>query len=296
MKLLHEPLLHFLLAGALLFGAYAWLNRGESDAGDRELTIQITEREIAWLTETWTRLWQRPPDERELQGLITDYLREELLAREARALELDRDDIIVRRRLAQKMSFILEDTARLAAPTDQQLRALHNADRARFDAPATISFISVFFSSDKRGDRAAADAQALLARLSVAGANADPGNAGDSTLLPGELLDAEEQEVASTYGAEFAKTAMKLAPGAWQGPVESAFGQHLVRVTARREAEPRPFEAVREILVEEWRRREEAAAKELYFKGLLERYDIEATDSVRPLIDPALATLRGDEE
>jgi len=296
MKLLYEPLLHFLLAGALLFGAYAWLNRGESDAGDRELTIQITEREVTWLTETWMRLWQRPPDERELQGLVTDYLREELLMREARALELDRDDTIVRRRLAQKMNFILEDTARLAAPTDSQLRALYDADRARFDAPATISFVSVYFSSDKRGDRAAADAQALLARLSVAGANAVPGNAGDSSLLPGELLDADEQAIARTYGAEFAKSVMTFAPGAWQGPVKSAFGQHLVRVTTRREAEPHSFEAVRETLVEEWRRQGETAAKELYFKGLLDRYDIEATDSVRPLIDPALAVLRGDGE
>lgn len=295
-KLLREPLLHFLLAGVVLFGAYAWLNRDENDSGDLDRRIQITEREVAWLTETWTRQWQRQPDDRELQGLVTDYLREELLAREARALELDRDDVVVRRRLAQKMNFILEDTARLAAPTDEQLRALYEADRSRFDAPATVSFVSVFFSSDRRGDRAAKDAEALLARLSAAGANADPGRAGDSTLLPGELLDADEQTVSGDFGAEFAKAVMKLPPGEWHGPVASAFGQHLVRVTERRESAARPFDAIREALVEEWRRRGEADAKELYFKGLLGRYDIEATDSVRPLIDPALATLRGEQE
>jgi hypothetical protein len=294
MKLLREPLLHFLLVGALLFGAYAWLNRGESDAGDLDHTIRITERELAWLVETWTRQWQRQPNERELQGLVTDYLREELLAREARGLELDRDDIIVRRRLAQKMTFILEDTARLAEPEDAELRALYDADRARFDAPARVSIVSVFFSTDKRGDRAAADARAFLGRLSAAGVGSAPRNAGDSSLLPGELLDADEQAISGIFGAEFAKAVMTLAPGAWQGPVESAFGQHLVRVTARKEAEPRPFEAVRGTLVEEWRRQGEAAAKELYFKSLLERYDVVATDSVRPLIDPALATLRGE--
>jgi hypothetical protein len=294
MKLLREPLLHFVVVGAVLFGAYAWLNRGAGEDSDR--SILITEREVAWLTETWSRQWQRPPDDRELQGLITDYLREELLAREARALELDRDDVIVRRRLAQKMNFILEDTARLAAPTDEQLRALYDKDRARFDAPATISFLTVFFSSDKRGERAVKDAEALLGRLSMAGANADPGNAGDTTLLPGELMDAEEQEIASVFGAEFAKSVMTLAPGEWQGPVASAFGQHLVRVTARKEAEARPFAEVRDALTQEWRHHGEADAKALYFKGLLERYDIDATDSVRPLIDPALATLRGGQE
>jgi hypothetical protein len=296
MKLLREPLLHFLLVGAILFGVYAWLSRAETDSGDLDRTIQITEREVAWLTETWTRQWQRPPDDRELQGLVTDYLREELLAREARALELDRDDVVVRRRLAQKMNFILEDTARLAAPTDEQLRALYEADRARFDAPATVSFVSVFFSSDKRGDRAAKDAEALLARLSATGASAEPGNAGDSTLLPGELLDADEQTVSGDFGAEFAKSVMTLPPGEWHGPVTSTFGQHLVRVTERRESAARPFDAIRGALVEEWRRRGEADAKELYFKSLLERYDIEATDSVRPLIDPGLATLRGPAE
>lgn len=295
-KLLREPLLHFLLAGALLFGAWAWLNRGEGDAGSIDRTIRITEREISWLTESFARLWQRPPDNRELQGLVADYLREELLSREARALELDRDDIVVRRRLAQKMNFIVEDTARLATPTDEQLRALYAADLVRFDAPATVSFVTVFFSSDKRGERAAADAQALLARLSAAGANPDPGNAGDGSLLPAEMLDADEQAIASSFGAGFAKAVMTLAPVGWQGPVESEFGQHLVRVTARQEAQARPFEAIRAALIEEWRRRGEADAKELYFKGLLERYAIEATDSVRPLIDPALATLRGEKE
>ena len=294
MKFFREPLLHFLLAGALLFGAYAWLNRGENDAGDLDRTIRITEREMTWLAETWKRQWQRQPNERELQGLVTDYLREELLAREARGLELDRDDLIVRRRLAQKMTFILEDTARLAEPEDAELRALYDADRTRFDAPAQISFVTVFFSTDKRGDRAAADARAMLDRLSAAGAGSIPRNAGDSSLLPNELQDADEQTISGVFGAEFAKAVMTLAPGEWHGPVESAFGLHLVRVTARRDSQPRPFEAIRGSLVVEWQRRSEIAAKDAYFKALLERYDVVATDNVRPLIDPALATLRGE--
>lgn len=91
MRFLREPLLHFLLLGALMFGVYAWLNRDSSDAGDVDRSILVTERELTWIIDTWTRLWQRPPDDRELQGLMTDYLREELLAREAHALELDRD-------------------------------------------------------------------------------------------------------------------------------------------------------------------------------------------------------------
>src|SRR5688572_26412834 len=103
MKLLREPLLHFALVGALIFGSYAWLNRGESPASDADRTIRITERELTWLADTSARTWQRAPNESEFEGLIADYLREELLAREARELGLDRDDTVVRRRLAQKM-------------------------------------------------------------------------------------------------------------------------------------------------------------------------------------------------
>ena len=294
MRLLREPLLHFLLAGGVLFGAYAWLNRGESETSDVDRTIRITEREVTWLSETWARQSRRPPSDVELQGLIADYLREELLSREARGLELDRDDIIVRRRLAQKMSFLLEDTADLASPTEEELRALYAADHARFDAPAQVSFVTVYFSAEKRGDRAPEDARAALVQLSAGSPSSDPAAIGDGSLLPAEMQDADEQAIAGVFGAEFARTVIQLSPGEWQGPIESPFGLHLVRITARREPQARPFEAVRDSLVEDWRHRAQENAKQAYFAGLLEKYDIEATESVRPLLDPALATLRGD--
>lgn len=152
----------------------------------------------------------------------------------------------------------------------------------------------VYFSTDKRGDRAAADAQAALERLLAGATMTDPQTLGDGSLLPAGLQDADEQAIAGTYGADFARTVSKLKPGEWQGPVESAFGLHLVRVTDRQETELPSFDAVRDELAEEWRRQSEEAAKQAYFKGLLERYEIEATDSVRPLIDPAVAMLRGN--
>lgn len=295
-KLIREPLLHFLIVGALLFGAYAWLNRGENDTGGIDTTIRITEREVTWLTDTFARLSLRPPNDIEMRGLLVDYLREELLAREARGLELDRDDLIVRRRLAQKMTFILEDTANLATPTDDELQALYAAESGRFDVPARVSFTTVYFSSDKRGERARADAEAALGKLAASGRGPDPATLGDSSLLPAEMQDADEQAIAGSFGEEFARTVVKLKPDEWQGPIESSFGQHLVRVTDRQEAEARPFDVVRNELIEEWRRRAQETAKNAYFKGLLQRYDIEATESVRPLIAPALATIRGDDQ
>jgi hypothetical protein len=289
--MLREPLVHFAIAGGVLFAAYAGLNRGASAAGDAGRTIRVTERELAWLTDTSARASQRAPDPAELPGLVADYLREELLAREARALELDRDDTVVRRRLAQKMSFILEDTARLASPTDADLRARYDAGPARFRASARSSFRQVFFNSAKRGDRAAADAHRALDQLVRGGA--DPASMGDASLLPPTLSDADDQSIANQFGGGFARAVGAIEPGAWQGPIESEFGLHLVQVTSRDGGRPKAFEEVRAALLDEWRREMHAAARNAYFTGLLEKYDVQATAPAQPLLGPALALLKG---
>ncbi|HSO46879.1 MAG TPA: peptidyl-prolyl cis-trans isomerase, partial [Rhizobiaceae bacterium] len=146
-----EPLLHFLLAGGLLFAAYAWLNRG---GADEPRVVHITAAEVTWLKESWTRQWQRPPSEQELRGLVTDYLKEELLAREAKEMGLDEDDTIVRRRLAQKMAFLVQDTARLAEPGEEVLRRFYDARRAQYQAQARISFMQLYFETEAAARRA----------------------------------------------------------------------------------------------------------------------------------------------
>ena len=295
MKLIHEPLLHFAIAGTLLFAAYGWLNRDEVAASDADRTIQFTERELTWLTDTSARAWQRAPSERELQGLVAEYLREELLAREARELKLDRDDTVVRRRLAQKMNFILEDTARLAAPTDAELHARFDAEQARFHTPARTSIRQVYFSTGKRGDRATRDAHKALEQLTHGSGAVDPAALGDASLLPQILADADEQAIAGQFGAGFARVVGAIAPGAWQGPIESEFGLHLVLVTARDEGRPRTFEEVRAELLDEWRREQDVAAMNAYFTGLLRKYDVQASASTQHLLGPALSLLRGSE-
>lgn len=296
MKLMREPLLHFAIVGALLFGAYAWLNRNEPLASDADRTIRITERELTWLADTSARTWQRTPNESEFEALIADYLREELLAREARELELDRDDTVVRRRLAQKMNFILEGTARLASPTDAQLRARYEADPARFRTPARSTFRQVFFSTARRGDRAATDALRALARLMRRDAAVDAAGLGDASLLPRVLTDSDEQRIAGQFGAEFARTIGTIAPRVWQGPIASEFGLHLVLVSARVEGQPRTFEEVRAELLDEWQREQEAAARNAYFAGLLRKYDVQATARAQRMIGPAMALLQGAEK
>jgi hypothetical protein len=291
MKLLREPLVHFLAAGTLLFAAYGWLG-SEGDSGPADRRVVVGEREAAWLAETWQRQRQRPPSAEELQGLLADYLREELLAREARALELDRDDTVVRRRLAQKMEFLLADTASRAEPADDDLRRLYEAGADRFAEPATTSFEQVFVRADEGEERAASRARELLAALAADGGRGFA-ELGDPTLLPAAVEAADEAAIAAQFGAEFARAVAGLSPGAWHGPVTSAFGVHLVRVTARHDARPRRFEEARPELVAEWHRERDEAAQREYFAGLLREYEIEVAESLRPLLTPALAAVGG---
>lgn len=275
-RLMHEPLVHFLVAGALLFAAYAWLNRGKAD---EPRVVRITAAEVNWLKETWARQWQRSPAEAELRDLVTGHLKETLLAREAEELGLGESDTVIRRRLAQKMEFLVQDTARLAEPDDGELRRLHAAGQARYQTPARISFRQFFFRTE-------ASARDALAQLGAAG----PDELGDSSLLERDHAEADGQAVSSQFGDAFSRQVFALEAGQWQGPVASTYGFHLVRVSARQPARPLPFEEARAQVLEDWQRDQQARAGERFLGELLKKYDVVADDSVKPLIAPLAAT------
>ena len=288
--LLREPLLHFLLAGGLLFAAYAWLNRAaDGSEGSAARTVRITASEVDWLRASWSRQWRRAPDENELKGIVQAHLREELLAREARALKLDENDTVVRRRLAQKMEFVVQDTAQLGEPDEAELRRLYDAQRERFLSPARISFSHIYFSRERRGARAEADARAALQRLAQgAAAAADPAQLGDRFLAEYDFVDADAQAVAGVLGPAFARHVFALDAGAWQGPLESGYGLHLVRISDKQMSRARDFAEARGEVLTLWRRQREQALREEYFAALLARYDVVADESIRSLVAPLL--------
>src|SRR5258705_13570533 len=120
-KMLREPLLHFAVAGAILFGGYSWLHEKNAEAMAVE-PVRIGEGDVRWLKQTWSSQWLREPSAEELKGLVDDLLSEKLMAREAEEAGLGQDDTIIRRRLAQKLKFLVEDTAQLAEPSQQELQ------------------------------------------------------------------------------------------------------------------------------------------------------------------------------
>ena len=284
MKFIKEPLLHFLLAGGLLFLAYAWIHRG--GAAKSPEVIHITAGDVAWLKETWARQWLRQPNDDELRGLVADYLREELLAREARDLHLDQGDQVVRRRLAQKMTFLLEDTARAAVPTDAELRPVYEAHRREFEDPARVSFSQIYFDAGRHSEGAAAAARKALIQLQHA---ADPKHLGDAANFPKEFIDETEPAMVGVFGADFTRAVFQLQVGVWEGPIESAYGVHLVKVTSVEAARERPFEDVRAQVVQMWRTDREKQATDAHVAALLQKYDVVVDESVKPLLGPGTA-------
>lgn len=275
---LKEPLLHFLLAGGLLFGVHTWLNRGSEN---EPRVVRVTAAEVNWLKETWSRQWHRPPDEQELRGLISDYVKEVLLAREARELGLDENDTIVRRRLVQKMEFIVQDTVRLAEPGEEALRRHYDDHRTRYQTPTRVSFTQLYFKTEAAARRG----------LEELGAGPE-GEPGDRSLLEREFVRADPQTVTSLFGPEFADRLFALDPGRWHGPVASGYGFHLVRIGERQAAQPHAFEEVRAQVVEEWHRSQQAKANERLFAELLEKYNVVVDKSVQPLIGPLAEVMR----
>lgn len=284
MKLLREPLLHFAVAGLVLFFAYSWLN-GSRPSSDGLEPVRVGAGEIQWLKKTYSNQWLRPPDEAELQGLVDDLVNEELLAREAQVIGLGENDTIIRRRLAQKLKFLVEDTSRFADPTDPELRQYFEANLARFAAGATVSFTHVFFNPQGRTD-AAHDAAAALASLEETAADPQLAELGDRFLLDSEFRDADEQTVSGMFGEDFAKAVFALRPGRWSGPLKSGYGLHIAFVSARTAVSKPPFDTVRDKVLEEWRRERQERTNADYLTRLRQKYSVVIDDSVKAMLGP----------
>jgi len=270
-RLLKEPLLHFLVLGALLFVGYGLLNRGDEPEPGR---IVVTQGKIENLRATFSRVWQRPPSPAELDGLIHDYIREEVLAREATALGLDRDDTVIRRRLRQKMEFVANDLAARAEPSEAELREFLAKHPDLFRLEPRFTFRQVYLNTDRRGEAAKQDAMRLLGELNQAGAKADFQKMGDATLLSPELADVKAGEVTRQFGEGFTRKLAQLPEGRWHGPVISGYGVHLVYVEERKPGRMPELPEVREQVAREWADARRREANEKFYQNLLKRYAV----------------------
>ncbi|KPK07891.1 MAG: hypothetical protein AMJ64_05190 [Betaproteobacteria bacterium SG8_39] len=269
-RLLREPLVQFLLLGAALFVLYRAVSPAPEAPPNR---IVVDAGQVARLAQQFERTWLRPPTRTELGGLIEDHVTEEILYREALALGLEKNDLVIRRRLRQKMDFLNEDLGAQREPSDAELQAYLDAHAEKFAAPARISFRQVYLKPDKDSAMAHARAEALRAQLDAGSILAT--EAGDATLLPRALENASAVDIARSFGAPFAEAIDKLPAGSgWRGPIETEYGLHLVNVSARDPGGPLPLSAVRPAVAREWGAAQRANAKAKFYAALRERYTL----------------------
>ena len=278
-KILHEPLAHFFLAGGLIFLLYAVI--GPDDSPDRQIVIDngVIER----LKSAWQLRYNREPGPEELDGLVADYLYEELFSREARALGLERDDPVIRRRLAQKLNLLAESAAQQVEPGEEELLAWYEAHPELYRTESRLGFRHIYFSHDRPGGSAAQDAAALLSRLEGSDAGAGQ-HQGDAFMLPHEFAGVGRSQLGRLFGEEFAATLFTLPAGRWQGPVPSGYGYHLVYLHGVQEAEPIPFDEGRDRVLQDWQRDRYEQAEKALLEELKSRYEIIYTKEARILL------------
>jgi hypothetical protein len=271
-KWLREPLLQFVVIGLLLFAGDRALNPGSERSRDSG-RIEVTDSDLRQLEVAWTAQWRRPPTPEEMHNLVAARVREEILYREALALGLDKDDTIVKRRLAQKMEFLAEDVSGLREPAPDELRSWYGTHGERFALPGRRSFRHLYFSLDRRGARARDDA--ARARQRLAGAPVD-GAAGlaDPFMFQDHYADRTPEQVAGVFGVRFAETLFQLEPGAWQGPVESGLGWHLVWVTSSAPGRVPAFEEVEGAVRAAWMDEQRAETRRRAFETMAAHYQV----------------------
>jgi PPIC-type PPIASE domain len=280
-RLLREPLLHFLVLGAALFGVYRLASTRSSD--DR---IVVSAGKVRSLAETFRLTWQRPPTDAELQGLVADHVREEVLVRQARRLGLEQDDTIVRRRLRTRMDIFFDDTAAIAPPTDAQLQAYLEAHSDAFRKESRTSFLQVYLSPERHGERMEGDLHRMKAALDHPRPGTDVAALGDPSMLDTRFDASSEREVVRVFGEEFARGLASAPLDRWSGPLRSGYGAHFVRVTERAPGRPAKLEEVREAVQREWLSQETTRAREAAYQALLRKYQVTVKPSAVETVSP----------
>jgi peptidyl-prolyl cis-trans isomerase C len=273
MKLLREPLLHFMLIGAFIYLLYAAFAEPVVEAPDK--TIVVTAGEIEWMQTSWQKRWNRSPTAEELDGLIKQYIKETVLYREALNMGLDKHDQVIRRRLAQKMEFLTRDLVNLTPPGEEDLQAYFKENQEFYIQPTRFSFTQVFIDPSKHGESTLEDAEKIKAALIARGEDIDDvSGVGDGIMLQNYYPEIDRAEIQKLFGNDFSESLVELTPGQWHGPVPSGYGLHLVYVHSVVEPPAVVLDDVRKRVTLDWETEKGIELNEQFYNSLRQQYTI----------------------
>ena len=260
-----EPLLHFLLLSFFLFFAFDFLNPEEPES----TVVEISAGRVAQLQQRFQKISQRPPSAEETEALVRNYALDEIYNREARALGLDKNDSVVKKRLRQKMEFMLQDTIPQQAERDE-LDAFFRQNQGKYRIESRFSFEQVYVSLD----RDHTELEGLVEQLKTVAASGEK-PLGDDSLIPTTVNSASESEIARKFGQRFLNELLALKQNnSWQGPVQSGLGLHFVKINSFEEGLLPALDTVYDKVLNDWKYQKSSEARLTFENELLKRYDV----------------------
>ena len=285
-ELLKKPAIHIVFLG-LIVGAAILLAKGPPTA-DASRRVVVTGADLLQQRAAFMRTWQREPTAEELRGALEQHIRQEVLYREALAREYDRDDLVVRRAMQQKMEFLAASQALQEPPTEEEIEAFFALRQQRYRLPAVLSFSQIYLSPDKRGVGAEQAAIDLLAQLRAEDPDArDLASYGDAIMLETSYAGQNEREVSAAFGEVFAEAVVRLPVGEWQGPVSSGYGLHLVKVVEREESRVPEWREVAGRVIGDMEFEAKASSKDQLYQEIAQNYEVFLDSEVRAFLEPA---------
>jgi hypothetical protein len=249
------------------------MNHGKGAAVDHQIVLTLDD--LKQLNGSFISQWNRQPTAQEFNGLLESFVQQEILYRQGLALGLDKDDTIVKRRMAQKMEFLSEDVAAAHEPTSDELRKWFAKNSRDFALPGRATFRHLFFGFDQRGQKAQTDADSTLVRIAglpedspIAKSQADP------FMFQNYYADRAPEQLAKEFGPDFATAIFKLKTGSWQGPIESAYGWHVIWIESITPGRIPNFEEIEDDVKTAWLTDQKAEQWRETYAKLRAQYDV----------------------
>lgn len=271
MKIFRDPIAHFILIGLMLIAINHFWTTWQ---GEKGRTIEVSSEEVARLEKLWANTAGRLPTGEDRQMIIDQFVQDEVLMREAKRLGLDDNDIIIHRRLAQKMDFLIADNP-IDDPTDAELKLWFDENRDQFAASERRSFRHVYFSPERHGDRIENVARTALDQMK---AGADWKAMGDPFIQKRSYAAVPQSEVTRLFGPEFAESIFRLPANIWSAPLGSAYGLHLVRIETVDSAADAELKPIKLQVTDAWREQKAAIAKQEAVQKLVSGYTVIVED------------------
>lgn len=268
-RIMREPLMHFALAGLLIFLFYYIQSPEKHIDATNDMSITVTAAQINQLADQFTRINMRPPTDNEISALIENHIHEEVMYREALAMQLDKNDAQVRNRLKMKLEYLLED---IASPeiSDSMLHTFLNENKEHYRTDVVVTFEQIFINPEKHKN----PTNVAIVQLSAVLQGTEAAVLGDTTLLNKYYKNVTESTLNGYLGKDFTQQLLQQPLQIWSGPIKSEFGLHLVKISQLHPAQTPSVEQIRSVLIRDFDNQRKRQNKQNIYQVLRDKYNI----------------------